>query len=167
MAATRAQQPLLLQALQHDRRRRKRQRHPDGKPGSPVQTGEDTDGQRNDRRDPYLQPPQTHDRTSHLPDAIWLQLESDQEQHEDHAEFSEMQHVLSALRHETQSEWADGDTGQQVAEDGTEPKALGQRHGDDSGGQVDDGLFEKGRVFHQSCVTGWTRTSSSREFNRG
>ena len=67
-----------------------------------------------------------------------------------HAELGEVHDVLALLADETERERADRDAGQQIAEHRAEPQALGDRHRDDRGGQVDERLVEEVGAVHQA-----------------
>jgi len=71
-----------------------------------------------------------------------FQLQADQEEHHDDAEFSKVHDAFSLLPDKTETERADEDAGQQVPQHRPHPQALGQRHADQRRGKVDDSLAE-------------------------
>lgn len=87
-----------------------------------------------------------------LPQALGLQLQTDQKQHQDHAEFGEMEDVLH-VGDQAQSPGADADAGGQVADDGAEAEFFGQWYGNDGGREVDKTVDKPGRCgFHAVTI---------------
>ena len=94
----------------------------------------------------HLRAAPAEDRPAQRPQALRFEFEADHEQQQHHAEFGEVQDVLD-LADQAQAPRADGDAGQQVAEHGAEAEALGDRHRDHRGGQVDQRV-EQQAMFH-------------------
>ena len=148
LSAVGADQVLLVQGLQHDRGRRQRERHAHRDRGLPREAGEDADAGEQHRADPDLESPEAEDRLAHLPEQGRTQLESDQEEHHDHAELGEVHHVLSLFPDQAEREGADHHAGDEVSEDRAETEALGDRDRDHRGGEVDEGLPEEPFCVH-------------------
>ena len=94
-AAMRALQFLALgEDLQADRGRRQRQREANDEgdfPAKPECHADGTDGQRAGQ---HLDAAEAEHLTTHDPESLWRQLESDDEQHEDHAELGDVRDLL-------------------------------------------------------------------------
>ena len=140
-------QALLLQVLQHDGRGRQRQDQAHGQRHAPVGAQDQGDGAYNSGARQHLRGAQTEDRRAHFPQQRRPHLQSDQEQQDHHAELGEGHHV-GLVAHKGQREGAHQHAGDQVAEDGTQPQALGDGNGDDAGRQIDQGLDEEGVCGH-------------------
>jgi hypothetical protein len=89
------EQPLLGERLQHDRRRRQRERHPHGERRLPAQAERERHRADGRRGPDHLQPAEPEDRRAQPPEQRRLELQPDDEQHHHHAELGEVQHVLA------------------------------------------------------------------------
>ena len=95
---------------------------------------------------------------AHPPEGVRLQLQTDQEQHHDHAELGEVHDVLPLFADEPEQERADHDPGGEVAQDRAHAQFLRDGHAGHRGGEIDDGL-EKG-VGHGLSTRRWPRPDS-------
>lgn len=142
VAAVAFHQPLFVEGLQHDGRRRQREDHADGQGDGPRLTERHRDRGYRQRRYAHLQPAETEKLRPHLPEYLGLQLEADQEQHHDDAELRE---VLNAddIDVEFREQRTQCDAREQVAEHGPEPQF--RRHGnrDHAGDQEQEGEQQK------------------------
>ena len=78
--------------------------------------------------------------------SLGCDFEADQEQHHDDAELGDLADRLG-VGDEAQAIGADDDAGGEIAEDGAEPRPLGQRHQQHGGGQEDEDR-EQEIAFH-------------------
>ena len=140
----------LLQALQHDGGGGERQNEANGQPLLQRQTDQVRHAGQSCRGKQHLQASGAEDRALQLPQEGRTQLKTDQKQHQHHAKLGEVHHIL-LLPHQPQQEGAYDDPRQQVAEHRAQPPALGQRHRDDGGGEVDKGI-KQDPVAHQSAL---------------
>ena len=99
-----------------------------GKPPSDADTGE------KQRADADLHRAEPEDLAPQAPQPRWLHFEADDEQEHHDAEFGDVKDGLG-LGEDAQAERADDQAGGEIAEDGAEPHAPEDRHGDDAGGQ--------------------------------
>lgn len=79
-----------------------------------------------------------------------MEFEADDEEHHDDADLDEVHDVAAVLADKAEHVGADKNAGHEVAEDWAETEALGDRHGDDGGDEVDEGMEEKG--IHRGSV---------------
>ena len=84
------------------------------------------------QRGQYLQQPGAEHRAPHDPQPLGRQLQSDNEQHQYHAEFGDRPHALG-IADQAQQLWPDQHPGQQIAQYRAKPESLGQRHHDHGG----------------------------------
>jgi hypothetical protein len=143
------EQALLVERLQHDRRRRQRQDHAGDECRAPFQARGDTEAAHGGGGDQHLQAAEAEDRGAQAPQPLGLELEPHHEQHHHDAELGEVHHVLALAADETEAERSDRDAGEQVAEHRAQSEPLGERHGDDGGGEVDEGLEEEAFSVHR------------------
>ena len=101
------------------------------------------------RRAEQLRAAPAEDGLAERPEPLRLELEADQEEHQDDAELGELEHVLRA-GDELQSPRADQDAGAQVADDRAEAEEPGHRHRQHGGGEIDEAAGEPGAVRHQA-----------------
>ena len=73
-----------------------------------------------------------------------FQFKPDQKEHHDHAEFGKMHDVLPLLADKAETEGADEDAGQQVAQHGAHSQPFGNRHADQSCCKIYHGLSKHG-----------------------
>jgi len=146
-AALALHQPAFLQALQHDGGGGERQNEADGEPLLPGQPDEAGHPGQDGTGEQYLQAAGAEDGPLQLPQQRRAQLQADQKQHQHHSELGEVHHIF-LLTHQPEQEGADDDARQQVAEHGTQPPALGQRHRDHRGTKIDQGVKQQS-VSHQ------------------
>ena len=89
-------------------------------------------------------------RPTQAPPLFGFQFQSDQKQHQHHAEFGKVQDVLH-LGDEAQSPGSDGDARCKVTHDGaqTQTQRFARWYGDHSGAEVDKVVDESSRgAFH-------------------
>ncbi len=89
------------------------------------------------RRAEQLHAAPAEDGLPQRPEALRLELEADQEEHQHDAELGDLQHVLGP-RDELQPPRADQDAGAEVADDRTEAEEARQGNGEDRGGEIDE-----------------------------
>ena len=148
-ARGRGQHVALGENAQADRRRRHRQAEPGDDGDVPV----DAEGQRPEPeqqgRAEQLHVAPAEDGLAQRPEALRLELEADQEQHQDDAELGELQHLVGA-GDELQAPGADQDAREQVADDRAEAEKARHRHGQHRRAEVDQDAGQPGAVPHQT-----------------
>ena len=87
------EQPALVQALQHDRRRRHREREARDEGALPREPEQHGGGADHEGRQHDLQAAEPEDRLAEIPQLLRLQLEPDEKQHHGDAELREVQDV--------------------------------------------------------------------------
>jgi hypothetical protein len=132
-------QALLVEGLQHDGGGRHGQHHPDRQGRLPGQAQQHRDAGDGQRGADDLGAAEAEDRLAHVPQGRGLDLQPDQEQQDDHAELGEL-HDVGLLADQRQGERPDHHAGDQVAQHRAQAQALGDRHGDDGGAEIDQGL---------------------------
>ena len=137
-APLRAHQPFLGERLDDDRGRTERQHHADRQRGLPWLVGEQRDPGQHERGQHDLSAAEPGKLAAHLPQALGLHLESDDEQHHHHAELGEDLQRLDIDR-ERGEQRRYRHAGKQVAEHRTEPEARGQRDREDPGHEDQEG----------------------------
>ena len=110
-----------------------------GKPSARPPGGERRAGQSE------LQCAAAEHRRAHRPEALRLELEPDDEQHQHDAELGKMQDRLDVLD-EPQSPRTDRHAGEEIAEDGAQAQALRERHAQHRRGEIDE------RVLHHHAA---------------
>ena len=91
----------------------------------------------------HLRAAPAKNRPAQIPQALWLKLQANQEQHQDHAKLGEMKNVLH-IRHQAQPPGAYGNASAKIANDGAQAEFLGQRHGHHGRREVDETVDEPG-----------------------
>ena len=94
----------------------------------------------------------------HIPQGLGFQLQPDQEQHHDNAEFGEMLQVGCFTPRKVQHR-ADQDTGGQISQNRAKAKAHAQRHHQNGGTKIKAGKEQK--TFH------WNPFKTGRQTNLG
>ena len=100
--------------------------------------------------DAELRRAEAEDRGPHGPEQSGAHFEPDEEQQDDDAELGEA-HDIGLIADEVQRERPDRGPGDEVAEDRAEARALGERHGEDARGEIDERLDQNLVGIH-----GWT-----------
>ena len=98
---------------------------------------------------------------AHRPQAIRIELQADDEQHEDDAELGEVQDGLD-VAHQAEPERADQAAGEQVAEHGAESQAARERHEHHRGRQVDGRIDQEPALMPSSGISSCARAPSGR-----
>ena len=147
LAARRRQQVLLGEGRKTDGGRGHRESHPGDRADGERLPERDADA--GDRRDGRhdLHAAEAEDRAPQRPDALRVELQTDEKEQEHDAELGELQYGLR-VRDEAQAPRPDRHAGDQVAEHRAQAEPLAQGNGNDAGGQIDQGLLKKAVRFH-------------------
>jgi hypothetical protein len=132
---------------QGDRRRRHRQADRRHHGQAPVDAARERAESEQQRRAEQLDAAPAEDRLPQRPQPLRLELEADQEQHQDDAELGDLQHLVGA-RHELQPPRADQDARAEVADDRAEAEEARDGNREDGGGEIDQTAGDPGAVFH-------------------
>jgi hypothetical protein len=116
-------QPLLVEGLQHDRRRGHRQHEAGRQRRRPGQSEDHAGAGDGQGRGHDLRAAEAEDGLAHRPEQGGAHLQPDQEQQDHHAELGEGHDVLGLAR-QVEREGADQGAGDQVAEHRAEPELL-------------------------------------------
>src|SRR4029077_7410990 len=87
-----------------------------------------------------LRAAQAEDRSAHVPENRRPQFEPDHEEHHDHAELRDVHYILTFGLYQSEAEWADHDSREQISQDRPEPEPLCQGHGNGGRQQIDERL---------------------------
>ena len=137
LAARALQQALLGQGLQHDRSRGERQHETDCNrhvPGLPQHVGQTRHG---GRRQQQLATAQPKHLESHLPQVSRLQLEPDEKQHQDNAQFGNLLDRMHVDIEQCQNR-TDHDARDEVAENRAHSESRGDGDRNDAGDQKNE-----------------------------
>lgn len=129
----------------------------EGQAGNAEADGHDEGGGRED-----LHAADAADRDAHVPEAPWLELEADDEQHEDDPELANGEGRLRIID-EAEDGRADRDPGGEIAEHGPEAEALEYRDRDDGDAEEDEGLSQHGVIGSRNAA----RVNGERARGRG
>ena len=91
--------------------------------------------------------------SAHQPEPLRGQLQSDHEQHQDHAEFGNLRDFVG-IADQVEQGRADQGTGREIAKHRTEPRTLGQRHGNHGSQQQHQGILKEAAGFQGSLHAG-------------
>ena len=143
LAGRRLEQALFVEALEHDRRRRHGQ-HQARRERRLPRPAQRQRGEAEDGRGRYdLQAAEAENGAAQRPELRRLELEPDDEQHDDDAELGEV-HDMGALgSDDAEHGRPDDDAGDEIAEDGAQAEARGDRHREHGGGQVGESAQEE------------------------
>ena len=144
----RLHQPLFVEGLEHDGRRRQGEDHAQGQRHVPGDREQKQDSRDEQHGAQHLQAPFPENGTAQLPEERRLQFQSDDEEHHYHAEFGEVHHIAFPVAREAQGERTDDHSGDQIAENRAQPQTLGDGHRKHGGGQIDERLKEKTLMVH-------------------
>ena len=95
-------------------------------------------------RNRELRQPQPEDILPHCQQAAQLQLEPDDEEQQDDAEFGHGPHGVG-VREQLETRWSDGDACHQIADDGPQARAVEHRYGDYRAGAEDQDRDQEAR----------------------
>ncbi len=159
LPASRLEQALLAERLQHDGGRRHREREANRERRLPPEPRRHRGTAKRDGRSGDLEGAQPEDRPSQPPQEGRLELEADDEQHHDDAELGEVHDVLPVSAEQPEAEGSDRDAREQVPEHRAEAPPRGERHGGDRRREVDERLEQE--VAAHASVPGPNAASAS------
>ena len=135
LAAVAAQQLALGQYLQGNGRGRQRQPQGPHQGHTPGQAREPAHGVQRQGAGQHLRRAQAQNGPAQAPQALGLQLQANQKQHQHHAKLGKFQRGLHIF-HQPQPPGANGNARRQVANDGAQPQRPRQRHQEHCSRQV-------------------------------
>ena len=105
-------------------------------PQAEAREGNQQDGHR------YLQPAQSNQTVTHIPQGARGQFKPDDKQHHHHAKFGKMLQILGFTADQAQN-GANDQPCQQISQDGPKPKSRRQRHRNYGGGKINGSLCKQ------------------------